>query len=164
MIKPETVLEVVADASGASVRMIVGTSRLMSITYARHVAMYMIRTHLALSYPEIGILFGDRDHTTVISAVKRIQKLRDEDPQTGSFCDNVEKTLGVGATAPTVTKLPSTRLIHIPISSIRAALALPFGQGSVVVTEVRLDSTVVGSMKVSLFRDKETLAMDLEEA
>lgn len=40
---------------------------------ARAIAMYLSRTMLEKSYPELGIRFG-RDHSTVITAVKRVQE------------------------------------------------------------------------------------------
>lgn len=41
----------------------------------RQVAMYLARRLTTLSLPEIGRLFGDRDHTTVLAAMKRVEKL-----------------------------------------------------------------------------------------
>ncbi len=43
------------------------------IAYPRHIAMYLAREVLGESYPRIGDEFG-RDHTTVMSAVKKVQK------------------------------------------------------------------------------------------
>ena len=46
---------------------------------ARQVAMYLSRQLTPMSLPEIGRRFGDRDHTTVIHAMRRIEKLMVED-------------------------------------------------------------------------------------
>lgn len=43
-----------------------------SIVLPRQVAMFLCRRRLNLSYEELGERFGGRDHTTVMSAVKRI--------------------------------------------------------------------------------------------
>ncbi|MCA9646794.1 MAG: chromosomal replication initiator protein DnaA, partial [Myxococcales bacterium] len=40
-----------------------------SVAFARQVAMYLCRQRLRCSYPELGRSFGNRDHTTVMSAV-----------------------------------------------------------------------------------------------
>lgn len=40
--------------------------------HARHVAMFAIRGLLGRSYPQIGRIFGGRDHTTVINAVRKV--------------------------------------------------------------------------------------------
>lgn len=45
-----------------------------SCTYPRQLAMYLARKLTQLSFNEIGKAFGNRDHSTVIYAVKRIEK------------------------------------------------------------------------------------------
>lgn len=47
----------------------------------RQVAVWLCRTLTALSMPKIGQLFGDRDHTTILAAIRKITELlpRDED-------------------------------------------------------------------------------------
>ena len=49
-----------------------------SIAFARHVAMYLCKQRLKCSFPELGRAFGNRDHTTVISAVRKVEALRTE--------------------------------------------------------------------------------------
>jgi len=51
--------------------------RTKTIVLARHIAMYLCREKLKLSYPEIGSVFGERDHTSAMQAVKKITKNRD---------------------------------------------------------------------------------------
>jgi chromosomal replication initiator protein len=43
-----------------------------------------------MSYPEIGSRFGGKDHSTVISAVKKIEKLCAEDPAVRSVVGTIE--------------------------------------------------------------------------
>jgi len=45
---------------------------------ARHIAMYLCRELTDLSLPKIGREFGGRDHTTVMSADKKIRTLMAE--------------------------------------------------------------------------------------
>src|SRR5690606_17481635 len=47
-------------------------SRQRQLTLARQVAMYLARKHLGASLPEIGRAFGGRDHTTVLSSVRKV--------------------------------------------------------------------------------------------
>lgn len=54
-------------------------SRDRSVAMARGVAMYLIRRHTRLSFPEIGRLLGSKQHSTVLMAVRRIQNLVDRD-------------------------------------------------------------------------------------
>jgi chromosomal replication initiation ATPase DnaA len=48
--------------------------RTKQLIIARHIAMWLCRNNTSASYPEIGRAFGNRDHTTVISAVQKIDK------------------------------------------------------------------------------------------
>jgi chromosomal replication initiator protein len=57
---------------------IIGASRRRPLVQARQVAMYVCRDLTDLSYPEIGRVFGNRDHTTVIHAVEKIGGLMSE--------------------------------------------------------------------------------------
>jgi chromosomal replication initiator protein len=54
---------------------LVGNKRSQNIVYPRQVAMYLSRELTDLSLPRIGAEFGGRDHTTVIHANAKIQKL-----------------------------------------------------------------------------------------
>ncbi len=55
-----------------------GSSRSQTIARARQIAMYLCRELTNLSLPKIGQLFGNRDHTTVMYANKKIEKLMKE--------------------------------------------------------------------------------------
>ena len=54
--------------------------RLPEIVEPRHVAIYLCRVLTPASLPAIGRAFGDRDHTTVRHAVRRIERLAGRDP------------------------------------------------------------------------------------
>ena len=56
---------------------LVGERRIRSITHARQVAMYLCRTMTQASLPEIGKKFN-KDHSTVLSSVRKIEQLKDE--------------------------------------------------------------------------------------
>jgi hypothetical protein len=53
--------------------------RLASVVRARQVAMYLTKVLTTRSFPEIGRRFGGRDHTTVLHAVRKIERLRQID-------------------------------------------------------------------------------------
>lgn len=46
-----------------------------SISYSRHIAMYLAREVAKRSFPEIGRYIGGRDHGTVIHGTKKIRRL-----------------------------------------------------------------------------------------
>jgi chromosomal replication initiator protein len=58
-----------------------GKSRQRPLVTARQIAMYVFRETTDLSYPAIARLFGGRDHTTVIHANEKIQRLMSERKQ-----------------------------------------------------------------------------------
>lgn len=49
--------------------------RTNAITFPRQKMMWVIKNRTKFSYPEIGRKFGDRDHTTIMHAVRKINKL-----------------------------------------------------------------------------------------
>jgi chromosomal replication initiator protein len=65
-----------------------------SIAFARHVAMYLCKQRLKCSFPELGRAFGNRDHTTVISAVRKVEQLRTSDPEVRAHLEALERKLG----------------------------------------------------------------------
>ncbi|MFO0760902.1 MAG: chromosomal replication initiator protein DnaA [Byssovorax sp.] len=64
-----------------------------SVAFARHVAMYLCKQRLKCSFPEIGRAFGNRDHTTVMSAVRKIEAQRDSDPEVRAHLETLERRL-----------------------------------------------------------------------
>ena len=61
------------------------------------VAMFLARQRLGTSYPALGGSFGGKDHTTVISAVRKIKGLLDaNDDQTCTAVTAIERKLGLG--------------------------------------------------------------------
>ncbi len=65
-----------------------------SIAFARHVAMYLCKQRLKCSFPELGRAFGNRDHTTVMSAVRKVDGLRTSDPEVRAHLEAIERKLG----------------------------------------------------------------------
>ena len=54
--------------------------RTSNITVARHIAMYLCRSLLDVSLVKIGEEFGGRDHSTVISACEKVEKMLKDNP------------------------------------------------------------------------------------
>jgi chromosomal replication initiator protein len=61
--------------------------RARSVARPRQVAMYLAKQLTSRSLPEIGRKFGGRDHTTVMHAVRKVDELREHDP---NFAEDVE--------------------------------------------------------------------------
>jgi chromosomal replication initiator protein len=56
--------------------------------------MYLCKQRLKCSFPELGRAFGNRDHTTVISGVRKIEQLRSSDPEVRAHIEAIERKLG----------------------------------------------------------------------
>jgi chromosomal replication initiator protein len=83
-VKPRTdqeLLNEIAIILGHSVEALKGKSRQRPLVTSRQMAMYVFRELTDLSYPAIARLFGGRDHTTVIHAVDKVQRLMRERKQ-----------------------------------------------------------------------------------
>lgn len=58
---------------GLSKGQIESKSRQSNISFARHIAMFLCRRHLDISFKEIGENFGGKDHSTVIKGINKIE-------------------------------------------------------------------------------------------
>jgi chromosomal replication initiator protein len=74
---------------------LVGKDRHRTVAFARHVAMYLCKQRLRCSFPELGRAFGNRDHTTVMSAVRKIEAQREDDPELPAHLESIERKLAV---------------------------------------------------------------------
>ena len=70
-----TIQQEVSRFYGIPIPELLGAKRSQNIVYPRQIAMYLSRELTDLSLPRIGAEFGGRDHTTVIHATAKIQKL-----------------------------------------------------------------------------------------
>lgn len=75
----EDVQKLVSDHFQIKISDLKSANRSKPIVVARQVAMYLIKTYLEKSLIDIGRAFGGRDHTTVISALRRIEELQEKD-------------------------------------------------------------------------------------
>ena len=73
------IMEVTATFYGVTMDDLCGNSREKLFVSARQMAMYLCRELTDLSLPKIGAQFGDRDHTTVMHADRKIRTLMSQD-------------------------------------------------------------------------------------
>jgi chromosomal replication initiator protein len=55
-------------------RELVGKSRTQTVSLPRQIAMFLLREHTELSLEDVGRIYGNRDHTTVLYAVTRVRE------------------------------------------------------------------------------------------
>ncbi len=70
-----------------------GNKRSNDIAFPRQIAMYMCREIANMSYPQIGIDFGGRDHSTVMHGCKKIEKEVKEKNNTKLIVDSVKNII-----------------------------------------------------------------------
>jgi chromosomal replication initiator protein len=73
-VAPADVIKTVANHYHVKQSSLKGSSRLKSLVTARHIAMYLLKKELSLPLTEIGRWFASRDHTSVLHAVKKVEK------------------------------------------------------------------------------------------
>lgn len=78
VIAPVDIINHTAEYFKLTVDDLYGSSRSQAVATARQIAMYLCRELTNLSLPKIGKLFGNRDHTTVMYANKKISELMKE--------------------------------------------------------------------------------------
>ena len=64
-----------------------------NISKARQVSMYIVREITQMSMVEIGETFGGRDHSTVVYAVRQVEKDLKKDPHTKAMVDDIIKNI-----------------------------------------------------------------------
>ncbi len=73
-------------------------TRLKKIILPRHIAMYLCRKHTSMPSAFIGFKFGGRDHSTVLHALKSLEKKLRQDPWILASILALEKDLQTGQT------------------------------------------------------------------
>ncbi|HTV12004.1 MAG TPA: chromosomal replication initiator protein DnaA [Acidimicrobiales bacterium] len=71
-VMPDDILEQTAKMFGFTVEELIGASRRRPLVVARQIAVYLFRELTDYSYPAIGAVMGDRDHTTIMHAYNKI--------------------------------------------------------------------------------------------
>lgn len=92
-ISVENIQKTVADFFNIKVADMYSKKRPANIARPRQIAMYLAKELTQKSLPEIGELFGGRDHTTVLHAVRKIAADRSKNPECNHELHVLEQTL-----------------------------------------------------------------------
>jgi chromosomal replication initiator protein len=93
----QDVLEGVSRYYSVSVQDMLGQSRVREVLVPRHIAMYMGKKFLRMSFVRLGEAFSNRDHTTVMHAVLKIEQKLAEDAQLVREVRTLEREVGLAA-------------------------------------------------------------------
>ncbi|MBL8756591.1 MAG: chromosomal replication initiator protein DnaA [Planctomycetes bacterium] len=75
----DDVMMLITTEFAITARELTGKSRTQTISLPRQIAMYLLREHTECSLEDIGRIFGNRDHTTVLYAVNKIRERAGKD-------------------------------------------------------------------------------------
>ena len=89
----ESIQKEVASFFGMRVQDLKSDRKQRNIAVPRQITMYLARRYTGASYPEIGEKFGGKDHSTVIHAVKKIERLLGNDPSLTKTVDSLSRKL-----------------------------------------------------------------------
>lgn len=89
----QKIINVVADYYNLTPSQLTGKIRTGQIALARHIAMWLIRSMLDIPLKKIGDMFGGKDHTTVMSAIQKVDKELITDETLKEAIDELKKKL-----------------------------------------------------------------------
>jgi chromosomal replication initiator protein len=78
-VSSEDVMTLVTTEFAITARELIGKSRTQTVSLPRQVAMFLLREHTENSLEDVGRIFGNRDHTTVLYAVTKIRDRSQKD-------------------------------------------------------------------------------------
>jgi chromosomal replication initiator protein len=96
-IKIYDIQRAVARHYNVSLISLLSSRRTVEIVQPRQVAMYLAKTLTLRSFPEIGRRFGNRDHTTVLHAVRKIEALVAKDTALSEEVEILKQLCRIGA-------------------------------------------------------------------
>ena len=85
---PESIVDFVSKYYGVDADVIRGQQRVREAVAARQVSMYLIRSMTNLSSDDIGKFFGNRDHSTVLYSIEKVEKQMKAD---AAFAETVKE-------------------------------------------------------------------------
>lgn len=89
----DEIMSLITGEFAISARDLIGKSRTQAVSMPRQIAMFLLREHTESSLEDIGKLFGNRDHTTVIYAVNKIRERSTKDRMFKELLDTLSSRL-----------------------------------------------------------------------
>jgi chromosomal replication initiator protein len=92
-ISVESIQKATADHFGLKIADLKSDKRLKNLVQARQIAIWICRDMTKASYPDIGMRFGGKDHSTVIYAAKKIDAALKDDVKLSRIIDEIKGIL-----------------------------------------------------------------------
>ena len=93
IITAEMIMQSVSDYYNVTLSEMVGPTRKREITIPRQVAIYLTREMTGMSLPQIGTVFGGRDHTTILHSCKVMENTVRDDPGMKSLVNSIKRQI-----------------------------------------------------------------------
>ena len=89
----EVIIEEVGKFYDIDPQAIRGQGRTKATSWARHIAIYLTRHMTKLSLKDIGKEFDNRDHTTILHSIDRVEKQCKSDPETNEVIKDIRSNI-----------------------------------------------------------------------
>lgn len=93
IITAEMIMQSVSDYYNVTLSEMVGPTRKREITIPRQVAIYLTREMTGMSLPQIGTVFGGRDHTTILHSCKVMENTVRDDPGMRNLVNSIKRQI-----------------------------------------------------------------------
>lgn len=92
-IDPNIVIDEICATYGVKSEMVKSKAKTKHLITPRSVCMYVLRQKFNMTYSQIGQLFSGRDHSTVMSAIEKVEKIIKSDNELNTLIENVYKKM-----------------------------------------------------------------------
>ena len=89
----EAIQQQVADHFNLTQEQLTGKGRKQEVVAARHLAMFLIKRLIGSHFTTIGLHFGNRDHSSIIHAVRTVEKRCKNDPAFARLAEDLSNTI-----------------------------------------------------------------------
>ena len=91
-ITPDLIIKIITDYYGVTMEDLRSKRKSRDISIPRQVSMYLLRQYTDMTFDDIGD-YLDKDHSTVMSGVRKIEKMIGQDPTTANTIDALSKRI-----------------------------------------------------------------------
>jgi chromosomal replication initiator protein len=99
LIEPATLIQAVCEHLNLPISEVKSSRRKRELTYARHVAMYLMRNDASMTFAAIARLMGKKDHSTVVHACNQLERDLCQSPELRADLDAIRSTFHNSITA-----------------------------------------------------------------
>ena len=89
----EAIQQQVADHFNLTQDQLTGKGRKQEVVAARHLAMFLVKRLIGSHFTTIGLHFGNRDHSSIIHAVRTVEKKCKNDPAFARLAEDLSNTI-----------------------------------------------------------------------